>query len=187
MAKVMLNGKEFCRAMPVPVPTPVPVPETKFGLSLSNFIGEVDANGVLQDRNDKADIVLDGVKIVYKNALRDVFRSHNNFANYTLSAPDLEEVQDYGMSEMFRETGALHSISMPKLKKIGARGFYYAFSSGGSTPLSVDISALETVGDYGLYYAFASRSKLSSIELSHLTTVGASGFYYGLYSTGITN
>lgn len=109
--------------------------EKKYGADVNNFLGDVDADGVLQEPAYPMDLVFTGVKkIGGKIALS--FNRLLQSPEYiqvikSASFPDLEEVYGNGFSSAFYHTG-IENVSFPKLKKIAYKSGIennYAFSS----------------------------------------------------------
>lgn len=112
-----------------------PPPTKKYGADVNNFLGDVDADGVLQQPAYPMDLVFTGVKkIGEKTALNfaPTFQSPGYLQIIkSASFPDLEEVYGNGFSSAFYHTG-IENVSFPKLKKIAYKSGIennYAFSS----------------------------------------------------------
>lgn len=147
----------------------------KYGATVSNLLGDVDSNGVLQAPTWNTDLVFTGVKKINDatalNFPKQVTSSGQSMIVATptvrsVSFPDLEEVNGSGLQNAFNGTG-IESISFPKLKYVRAGNGgnnYQAFGSafaggsynyqgqylGGLT--SISFPELEEIS--GIYYAF---------------------------------
>ena len=169
---------------------------TKYGATISNFLGDVDANGVLQAPTWNMDLVFTGVKKVDSAIALSFPRRVTSNGSQPIAAtpiirsvsfPDLEEVNGAGFEKSFENVG-VESISFPKLKYVRAgdgSNNYYAFGStfsggsyyyngqylGGIT--SISFPELEEIS--GIYYAFNGtfnyNGNLTSISFPKLKKV----------------
>lgn len=130
-----------------------PVP--KYGATIDNFLGDVDANGVLQKPTGKIDLVFDGVRGIGSKAMHYTFYNNTNIS----------------------------SVDLSSLTTVDNNGLEYTFASC-SNLTNADLSSLTTVGSYGLQGTFNACSNLTNIDLSSLTTVGSSGLFYAFYGCG---
>lgn len=168
-----------------------PPPTKKYGADVNNFLGDVDANGVLQQPAHPMDLVFTGVKkIGEKGAIS--FAPEFEGPDYvqiikSASFPDLEEVYGNGFQTAFKKTG-IENVSFPKLKKIAFKSGIennYAFSSAFSdnyywdsaegkykgTLKTVTFPELEIIEDGILYCfnsTFAGNPDLTSISFPKL-------------------
>lgn len=124
----------------------------KYGATVDTFLGDVDANGVLQAPTAQTDLVFDGVVDLANYALQ--YKFYNNPTISSASFPQLVQMSG-GSAFMYCFYGTpIENISFPVLQSVtGSNGFYYAFV--GSSIKSVSFPALITVsGQYVFYYAF---------------------------------
>ena len=160
---------------------------TKYGATVDNFLGNVDANGVLQiPSNTSEDIIFTGVKGLSDNSLYGKFYINTNL-ECGVSLPDLEVIS--GSNALYYAFYQTHitSVSLPKLKTIsGSNALYYAFYQTHITSLS--LPELETVsGENALYYLASGCPYLTSASFPKLKTVsGNNGLYSLLKDTKIT-
>lgn len=151
MAKVMLNSKEFCRA--------INFRTTKYGMSADNILGNVDENGVLTASSKiECSIDLTGVKEVGARALQFAF--YNKDTAVAFKAPDLEKVSANGCHNAFCGNRIAGVIDLNKLTTIEKFGCFGMFDSN-KTITGFDLSSLKTVGSYGAYGMFKGCSAIA--------------------------
>ena len=139
---------------------------SKYGATVDSFLGDVDANGVLQFPTGQADLVFDGVTEVISFGMQ--YKFYRCYGINSVSFPNLTQVYHYGTGEGYEFSNAftdckLTSINFPVLSYIGSsRAFYNAF--GGTTLTSATFPALANVsGTYSFNLTFAFCSKLKSL------------------------
>jgi hypothetical protein len=149
-----------------------PVP--KYGATVDTFLGDVDANGVLQSPTGQYDLVFDGIKEISSQGLANAFTGKKNIK--TASFPDLETLGASALSGAFKDS-SIESISIPKLKKIDTSSALYLLAQN-SRLKSLDLSSLEEVTtSYGLssllntsmYYT----AYLEEIDIHNLKIINA--------------
>ena len=161
--------------------------KNKFGITIDNLIGNVDANGVLGAPATLGSITLTGVRVVPTRTFDVMFWGAVFQPNSTFSAPDLMEVQgDTGdlaergaFTDAFHGTTNLTTISMPNLTTIGEFGLDSACKY--SDVSAFNFASLQSVSSYGLYSTFES-SKVVNASFPSLKTVysrGCQGIFYG--------
>lgn len=135
----------------------------KYGATISNFLGDVDENGILQFPSlaEPSDLVFTGVKGILVSGLEEHFYNNNSIGS--VSFPDLEILnQTNAMLKAFNASESVSSASFPKLTTISGQ------------------SAFENT--------FASCTNLTTVSFPELTTVpGAYGMRDGLYMSGLTS
>ena len=150
---------------------------TKYGCTIDNLLGDVDANGVLQlPANTSGDIVFTGVKKIANNSLAYKFIYRRDIT-HGVSFPDLEEINgDNGARNMFQQCLYITSVSLPELITIsGLYGAYYMFYNCTHITSALVLPKLTIVsGDYGAGNMFAYCDSLTSVSLPELTTVSGS-------------
>ena len=174
-------------------------PATKYGCSIDNFLGNVDANGAYQIPTEPFVLDLSSVKslpsygLYYKfykskatgaliiglegdlsgtSAMESCFVYCKKLTSINLSS--LTTVSGYNaMQNCFVECSGLTSINLSSLTTVrngNAMDSCFRYCTGLT---SVDLSLLTTVsGIRAMAYCFGDCSKLTSINLSLLTTVG---------------
>ena len=145
----------------------------KYGANTNTFLGDVDANGVLQLPTEQSDLVFTGVKDVVNYGLYSKFTSTKV---KTVSFPNLTTISGlYGCYGMLDDCTALTSVSLPNLTTIsGNYGCRYMFHN--CTALtSVSFPALTTIiGSYGCQSMLQGCTALTSISFLALTTISGS-------------
>lgn len=137
---------------------PVPTPATKYGVSIDNILGNVDANGAYQLPTEPFTLDLSVVKSVPSYGLYYAF---------------------YGKTNM---TGAL-TIG---IEGMADGGYYLAYAFAGCNNItSVDLSTLISISNsnYAMQNCFYNCFGLTSVDLSSLTTVsGSNNMAYCFYN-----
>lgn len=170
---------------------------SKYGMTLGNFLGDVDENGVLQFPKS-GEFIGTGIIEVGEYALLNRFGGIGinkvlpvglssaifpdlkrikayglgYFCTYssdleTASFPELEEVADYGLSKAFYNNENLISVSFPKLKKITGQSSLASICEGCKNLESIDLNSLEYLSESCLYYAFR-NTKLKTLSFPSL-------------------
>ena len=156
--------------------------EKKYGADVNNFLGDVDANGVLQVPTEQVDLVFTGVEDLGRESLSYKFYKNINLKSVTF--PDLISVSGDNALEKAFQVGSLpsgqgymgfSSFSFPKLETISG---YHAFEntfSGNYALTSVSFPKLKTVsGVGGLYQVFNGCTFITSASFPELTTISGS-------------
>lgn len=118
---------------------------SKYGMTLGNFLGDIDENGVL-GIPQSGEFIGTGIVEVGEYALFHRFGDHVNY-----------EIRQVGLS----------SVTFPDLKKINTYGLGY-FCTHSSDLETALFSELEEVGDNGLSRAFYNNANLKSVLLPKL-------------------
>ena len=164
----------------------------KFGATIDNFLGDVDANGTLDKAEKLGSITLTGVRTVKTGAMTNVFKGKELKPNSVFSAPNLVEIEGDadlgigGMMGLYNEATNLTAVSMPNLVTVGPYGLATAFCVPDVT--SATLTSLQTVQEGGMSKAFQD-SRIVTISLPALKTVGARGLQYcfqGVSGTELT-
>lgn len=157
-------------------------PATKFGCTIDNLLGDVDANGalVLPAPTTLPILNLSWVKTVNSRALS--YRFYNIAKVSEFVADDLETISTNGCEYLFALDGGMGPVmtrvSMAKLNYINTNGLQYAFRNQQSIT-SVDMPLLATVRNNGLTGTFYNCKGLTSFYFPSLTSIQAYGFGYG--------
>lgn len=184
---------------------------SKFGATIDSFLGDVDANGVLQQPTEQSDLVFTGVKTLAANALAYKFSfskaksvlfsdlEEATNSNCLLYAFYFSEIKtaifsklttiDYA-GRMFSDS-SLESVSMPYLTTVigggNNRGLYFAFYDTDITELDLPNLTTITGNRYGLNNICGLCSKLETVRFTKLkiipttSTASLSNFYYAFY------
>lgn len=126
--KAILNGNNALRA-------------DKYNVTIDNFLGDINTNGVLLLPSTNFDVSFDGVKDIQQRALSNRF-SYSKVKN--VSFPDLEQISgNYACFGMFYGC-SLSSVSFPKLATVsGTQGMGQMFENSGLQ--TVTFPALTTI------------------------------------------
>lgn len=90
----------------------------KYGATVSNFLGDVDANGVLQAPRGEWSLNFSGVKVLRTDSLPNYFLYKNNGIE-TISFPDLETIyasNSISNLQYFAQYSSIERFNCPKLK-----------------------------------------------------------------------
>ena len=128
-------------------------PATKFCATVDVWIGDVDANGVLNEPT-------------WTGAL--------NFAG-------VKEIGSNGLPYAFYKRYGITSVDLSSLQSVGVNGLLYAFYYCSGITGALDLSSLQSVGDYGLDNAFSVCSGITGVDLSSLQSVGVRGLQSAFY------
>jgi hypothetical protein len=176
--------------------------DTKFGLSLDNFVGNV-TNGVLGAPNAINGITFTGVTNINNSALEYSFYKKN--VRGTISFPALTTVNSRGLYDAFANN-QITAISFPLLKSAGDNSFNSAFMFNQISLISfpeltiinrlgfkdgfknnqitsVSFPKLSIIGNNGFNNAFA-NNQITSVSFPSLTTISKGGFV-GAFSNNI--
>lgn len=175
MAKVMLNGKEFCRAVNVPTLA------KEYGATVSDILGVIDSNGALQPSTKEFILDLTGVEEIPANVLQDSMKRKGNLIG--LLTPDLKIIRSSGMNA-FAPQSNIREFVCPKLVLIENSGCYYVMQTNYSLT-TVSMPNLIEVGNSGLSTAFSNCLALTTVILSSLTTLGTNALSNAFGSTPI--
>lgn len=171
MAKLFLGTKE---SSPV-IKETIYLPKEKFGLTIDNFVGDVDENGTLNSTTWTSALDFAGVKTIGKYALYYAFYKRTNITSVDFRS--LTTVGKYALYDAFYECTGITSVDLSSLQSVSDQGLGWAFD-GCTSLTSVNLSSLQSVGPYGMSGSFRSCTSLTSVDLSSLQTVEI----YGLSS-----
>ena len=142
----------------------------KYGANTNTFLGDVNANGVLQLPTEQSDLVFTGIKDVADY----VFYSKFTYAKVkSASFPDLTSISgNSGCYGMFSDCIALTSVSLPNLTRIsGQNGCMYMLNYCRALT-SVSLPNLTTIsGISGCDGMLNNCKALTSVSLPKLTTI----------------
>lgn len=159
----------------------------KFGATLDTFMGDVDANGVLQAPSAETNLVFSGVTDLGDNALAYVYSNSSSIKS--LAFPNLGKIS--GTSAMLSicdNCKSLASVQFPILKEVTA-DTACKYMLKGCLLKSIKFPLLETItGHEAFREAFISCSNLESVQFPKLKKIGddtatgtnAGHFYYAL-------
>ena len=154
-------------------------PATKYGVSIDNLFGDVDANGELQFPT--APFVFNGlgIKSICPGGLGYRFASAGggtkNYPVTKILLPDLESINDYGCIKLAPNVFSLVEVDLGKISSVlGAQAFDEAFASCANLTTLSAPNLTELGGQYCCRSMFE-YSGMRSTGLPNLTTI--SGVY----------
>lgn len=154
---------------------------SKYGATVDSFLGDVDANGVLQPVTAQTNLVFTGVEYVPSYAL--YYRFYKNSGITSVSFPDLTSMNKaYAMGYTFSDCTNITSVDLSSLTRIeNGTVLYYTFQNC-TNLTSVNLSALTYVGGGSstMGGAFKNCTSLINLDLSSLTTISGVGSYYSM-------
>ena len=139
----------------------------KYGANASTLLGDVDANGVLQQPTEQSDLVFTGVTDVVGYVLNGKFAKTNV---KSVSFPNLTTISgNYGCQNAFNDDTALTSVSFPNLTTISNTSTACNYMFDGCTALTdVYFPALTTSSFGSIYNAqFSGMMIRTGSEVKH--------------------
>ena len=161
---------------------------SKYGATADTFLGNIDANGVLQLPSEQSDIVFTGVTDIVSYGLYYRFIRTNV---KSVSFPDLVMISSsFACTDAFCNCPSLISVSLPNLTTInGSNVCNYMFDSCPAL-ISVSLQSLTTIsGTRACSRMFSYCPSLISLSLPSLTTIDSDNACNGMLqgSTSITD
>lgn len=144
---------------------------TKYGASVDSFLGDVDANGVLQAPNRETNLTFTGVEDVAEKAMQYRFYGVSNVTS--VSFPNLTTLSNSAALMHAFEASSVTSASFPNLLDIsGGNALYFAFShcenlQNVSFP---KLEIIDTNASYALNEAFYDTA-ITSLSFPELTEI----------------
>lgn len=146
---------------------------TKYGISIDNLLGEVNASGQLQfPTGGNVDLVIGQIKSIVANGLYWKFSRCNSLKSVTFT--DLEQCDTTScMDRSFYSCANLKTASFPKLVSAnGSSAFSYAFN-GCTKLVSAEFPLLDIItGTSAFQYAFGGCTVLESVSFPSLCVIG---------------
>lgn len=157
--------------------------QAKYGVTIDNMLGNIAANGVLQQPTEKFDLNFAGVEDVAKDALQQKFLTNNQIRS--VKFPDLKQISGSDALYGTFDWSSIENIDLSSLETISGSNGMREICYRNSVLTKVNLSKLKTVsGNSGCYNAFAGASytgEINNIDLSSLETVsgisGCSGMF----------
>lgn len=154
----------------------------KYNVTITTFLGDIDANGVISRPSGNSHIVFYDVRDVAAEGLSFVF-AYNSYIE-SVSFPDLVSLSsEKGLYNMAYNTTSITNIDLPKLTTIsGSNAMYYALTYA---PIQyLYIPKLSSVsGTNGMGYLCFQCKELTDVDLSELASVTGSSamqrMFYG--------
>lgn len=173
MAKLFLGTKE---SSPV-VKETIYLPKEKFGLTIDNFVGNVDENGILSEPLPVTSFIADGIKKITANGFSKKFS--NSQALEEISLPDLEELNgDYAFYQACYSCKKLENVNLNNLKSIIGLSCFSGAFEGCIAISSINFSNLEIIdGNNACENALLLCDKITNIRFDKLKTVNGSNVF----------
>lgn len=144
----------------------------KFGATIDNFLGDVDANGVLQDPITPMNLTFNGVKSL-GTKLSNAFYQNKNVGEVVF--PDLEDVSLlYALGSTFGYSSTTKAL-FPKLNTVtGSSAFSQTFNN--AVVSEVDFSSLTSITGRSSFQNTFLSCKIKNLEFPKLTTITGTNF-----------
>lgn len=151
--------------------------EKVFNVDGYDWLGEINAQGVLVAPTKDLNPVFDGVKTINSSILRSKFKNDSRVKS--VGFPDLETISG-SLEETFYHC-PITEINLPKLKTISSNNAL-AYIFGGCPITSISVPELETVsGDLALSGTF-SGAQIESVSFPKLTSTSGYQVMGGMFS-----
>ncbi len=148
-------------------------PAEKFGVSLYNILGTVDANGNLTATSNPISLNFSGVTKIGANVLFDVFCENANIKSVNLSS--VQQIDERGLFRCFYQCENITSVNLSGLQVLGPQAMHYAFYKCTNLSGDIDFSKLTTIESGGMQYAFEYCKKITSVNFSSLKSIASGG------------
>jgi len=147
--------------------------DEKYGYPIDCFLGDPDANGILQVASTTDQIHIDFGNTIDKFADGAVVAKFvGNSQIVSASMPSVTEIGNGGFVSCFRTCQNLTTLSIGALTSIGIEGMNDTFNGCTSLTGSISFASLSSLGASGLMTAFSGCTSLTgSMPFSSLTTV----------------
>ena len=172
---------------------------SKYGLTMNSILGNVNANGELQEPIS-GDLIANGIVRVDNAILAykfcNFFDSDHYFDEYeifvnrnigikSIKFPDLEYIGYYAMAYFINYAPDLISIEFPKLEEIGSYGLSNAFTNNSNLE-EISFAKLKKIGSNGLYRSF-SGTQVNNANFPELEYIEGGGLSVAFIGTNITS
>lgn len=159
---------------------------TRFGSDIRAFLGEIDANGILQKpTTPQVDLVFTGVKgfTSYSATMGVLFRRFQNLETIkSASFPDLQTINTaYAMTNAFYCCTSLTSVDMGSVTSITGQQALASTFYGCTSLTSVDMGSVTSINaTNAINQCFYGCTALTNVDLHSLTYLsGGSSIFYG--------
>lgn len=160
---------------------------SKYGMTMDNFFGDVDENGVLQAPTIPANIVITGATDIGEGVLNHAFSYNANVESVVFQ--DVTKLSNKNsFKECFYNGAKIKSISFPKLVEITGQGNFSSVCYNAKNLEQIYFPLLEKIqtGSYGGYTfsnAFYGCKKITSVSFPNLKSTSDEGtFNYAFYN-----
>ena len=157
---------------------------SKYGLSMDNILGDVNAQGTLQFPSTAGEFSSSAIVSIPEYGL--YYKFYKNSGISSVNLPNLTDIWSNAFNHAFYDCDNLTSVSMPKLGFIGSTNTTANDAFRGCSNLTtVDLSGLT-----GFTYVrtaqnmFNGCTSLKTVYLNHWssgTATGSNGLFYGCY------
>lgn len=146
-------------------------PATKYGVSIDNLLGNVDANGVLQFPTEPFSFVGSGIKDFEYHTM--YYKFYYNESLTSVSFPDLETIsQNYTCSYTFKNCFSLTNTGLQNLKTISGKNACMNMYERCEALTSTGLDNLESItGEAACQLMFYSCQGLVRVDFPKLTVV----------------
>lgn len=159
--------------------------QAKYGATIDNILGNVDANGVLQQPTEKFDLNFAGVEDLAENVLEQKFYTNKQIKS--VKFPDLEQISGSDALYGTFDWSSIETIDFPVLETVSGGNGMRSICYRNSVLTKVNLSKLKTVsGAAACNNAFAGTSytgEINTIDLSSLETVSGSSGCSGMFNS----
>ena len=153
---------------------------SKYGATVNTFLGDIDANGLLQSPSEQSDIVFTGVTDIASYVL---YHRFNYSVIKSVSFSDLVTISGaYACYNMLYNCTGLTSVTISSLTTVSGNYACYNMFNTCTGVTTIVLSGLTTIsGTYGCSNMFNGCANLETLDLSNLTTVSGNSGCYGMF------
>ena len=152
----------------------------KYGATIDMFLGDVNANGVLQAPTGQADLVFDGVTDLANFALQ--YRFHENPVVSSVSFPQLVQISGKNAFIYCFYVTPIENISFPVLQSVTGESAFSTAFWGCEKITSASFPALEEItGSAAFSTCFSSCSALTNVSFPKLKKIGSDTVTFSNY------
>lgn len=150
------------------------VPKTKFGVSIDNLLGDVDADGAFMQQQEEFVVDGSGLKSIpvissFISFRAFAYKFYYSSANSFLF-PDLEEVYAVRAFDSACSGSYVSNINLTKLRIISGEGAFNNTFQNCNIP-NVFLNSLETINASNACNGMFRFAKVQVVELNNLTTI----------------
>lgn len=156
---------------------------SKFGLTIDNFIGDIDSNNKLKAPPNFSDITFTGVVDLNLKALYGRFYGASFSNNTTVLFPNLTSISGVSSLNSAFAYSSIKAFSCPNLTTISGTSCCGSAFLWCSSLTSVNLSSLTTIsGNGGCQNMFDSCTYLPGVDFASLTTIQNSATFSGTFN-----
>ena len=146
--------------------------ESRYGATIGNFLGDVDANGIMQKPISPINLSFNGVKSFGSSISTGEKMSQTFYQNKNVGSVSFSDLEDmsliYGLSSTFSYSSATSAL-FPKLKTVTASSaFDQTFM--GSNVSEIDFSSLTSISGSSSFQNTFQSCKMTSVSFPELTS-----------------